>query len=248
MDFFKKHKVAIICLGALIIMIAGVFFWNKIALLQKQDKEEDNNNSVPVDVSDANNIPSVEEKLGSDMKITQGYLLNYTRNKSSVWYMSSAKVKKIAKDGSFSIITLSGDTGSKTLKATIESSKVDIKKGDKVNFVGTVNLDEGSIELSKISKDDIDYNSVTEILFDDLVENIKLIKSTYFIVNGYMVTEGDVYKLYESKDTYKKNKSAGNSFLISWKDDFGLTGNALVTIKCLLDDTYKLNECVLIEN
>lgn len=247
MSFFKKHKVTIICLIALILMILGVFLWNYIVDVQNKEKESDYDSTI-VDVSDANNIPSVEAKLGSDLKITQSYLLSYTRRKSAVWYLSSAYVKKISTDGNFSTIILYGSDKTKTLKASIATEKVSVKKDDKINFVGTVNLDDGSIDLSKISKDTIDYKNVTEIEFDELINNINLVKSTFFIVNGYMVTEGDSYKLYDSKEDFKENKSAGSSFLITWKDKFKLTGNANVSIKCLLDDTYKLNDCVLIEN
>ena len=89
MNFFKKHKITIICLIALIFMIFGVKLWNYISDLQAHEKNNLSQNKT-VDVSDANNIPSVEAKLGKDIKITQSYLLNYTRRKRAVWYMSNA--------------------------------------------------------------------------------------------------------------------------------------------------------------
>lgn len=246
MIFLKKHKITIICLISLIVMIFGVKLWNYISDLQAQDKMESSQNKT-IDVSDANNVPSVEAKFGEDIKITQGYLLSYTRRKSAIWYMSSAYVKSIKKQDSYTTITLKNKNNSLTLKASIESSKADVKKNDLVNFVGTINLETGSLELSKISKEKIDYRSVTEIEFDDLVNNIKTVKSNYFIISGYMVTDNNQYKLYDTKDKYKKDKSAGSYFIINWKDEFNYTGNTKVTIKCLIDDTYKLGSCEMIK-
>ena len=90
MNFIKNNKAVILSIIALIIMIAAVFIWNKIIIKQNEPEP-----TTPLDVSDANNIPSVEAKLGSDIRITQGYLLTYTRRKSNTWYVSSGYVKNV---------------------------------------------------------------------------------------------------------------------------------------------------------
>lgn len=91
MELVRKNKVTIIALISLIIMTGSVFFWNYISKKQASEKKE----APIIDVSDANNVPSVDAKLGSDIKITQSYLLNYTTKKSGIWYMSKAYVKDI---------------------------------------------------------------------------------------------------------------------------------------------------------
>ncbi len=248
MNFLKKYKITVVCSISLIIMILGIFFWNYIADLQNKDKNDIVDQNYEVDLSDVNNVPMVEAKLGEDIQITQGYLLTYTRKKSSIWYESSAYVKKIADNGLTATITLSNKDNSKKLVATIDSNKSNVKKGEIVNFVGTIDLNDGSLELSKITKDKIEYSSVERLEFNDLVDNIKAVKKNFFIINGYMVTENKEYKLYDSKDSYKKDKSSTNSFLIHWDDKFNLTGNATVTIKCLIKDTYDLKNCELISD
>ncbi len=243
MKFFNKYKTVIISIICLIIMLAFVVLWNMIIV--KNDKESENSN---IDLGRVNNVSSVESKLGEDIKITQNYLLTYTSNKASIWYMSSAYVKAIKYDEMDAIITLTdSESGNTKISGTIDKDKCDVKSGDIVNFVGTIDLSTGMIELTKISNDTIDYKNVTEIDFKDLVNNIQKVKSNYFIVIGYMVTDGDKYKLFDSKEDYSKNNNAGTYFLLNWKDAFMYTGNQKVTVKCLIEDTYKLNMCELFE-
>lgn len=244
MKFFNKYKVLIISLVCLIIMLGSVLFWNSII---PKDKKETGENNI-IDVSNVNNVSSVEAKLGEDIKITQSYLLNYVSNKASIWYMSKAYVSTIKYNGNDAIITLSNEIkGDIKLTGSIDKDKCNIKVGDLINFVGTVDLNTGMIELSKISGETIDYKNVTEIEFKELVDNIQKVKKNYFIVIGYMVTDGNKYKLFDSKEEYNKNNSAGTYFLLNWKDTFMYTGNQNVTVKCLIEDTYKLNMCELVE-
>ena len=80
---------------------------------------------------------------------------------------------------------------------------------------------------------------------DELINHINVIKSNYFIVKGYMVTEGDTYKLYDSKEDYKSEETQSIPFELKWKNEFNLTGNANVTVKCLIGSTYILKDCIL---
>lgn len=244
MNFIKKNIVCIVVISSLALMIFGVFFWNSVA--DKQTNKKTKVNEEIIDVSEINNVPSVEAKLGSDMKITQGYLLNYTIKKSGIWYMSTAKVKEISLSDKDAIITLFFSDVNNQLMATINKNKLNIEIGDTINFVGTIDLSNGEIELSKISKEEINYKNVTKINFDELVKNIEMVKSNYFIVNGYLVTDGTVYKLYDNKNSYLKNKDFGTYFTISWENDFDYTGNANIKVKCLIGDTYKLKDCEMV--
>lgn len=242
----KKYKskviISIIVLVLAIAIIGGLYIFNKI-------KENENENYSPslIDVGDINNVPSVDSKLGETMKITHNYLLSYTTKKSSIWYMSSATIKKIKDDGNYATITLVNEDGSKTLVATIDKDKVDVKKGDTINFVGTIDLENGYLVLSRISKDLINYNSVTKIEFTELVDNIDKLLNNYFVVSGYMITDDDKYKLYDSKTSYQNGDNFGNYFNLIWKDTFNYTGNANVTVMCKIGDTFKLVECELVE-
>lgn len=246
MEFIKKYKVAIISMVALIIMLLGVLVWNKIVDLQKEDKET-TNVTEQVDVSDVNNISNVESKLGQPMKITQSYLLRYTTAKSGVWYMSTATVKKISIKNDETIITLVSNDNEYSLNGTIAKEKVDVKKGDVVNFVGTIDFVTGGIDLTKISKDKINYVDVNVIDFSALVDDIRKILKNQFVISGYMVTDGTKYKLFESKTAYNKTDKVGTYFTLEWKDDFNYTGNSDVTVQCYIGDTYKLRDCELME-
>ena len=245
MKNIKKYKLAVIVLVSLIIMLLGVLFWNKVIVYQKTNKEL-TPISEPIDVSDANNIPSVESKLGQPMRISQSYLLRYTTNKSSVWYMSSAKIKSISYNTDEAIVTLVNDDETKILVATISKDKINVKKDDIVNFVGTINLANGGINLSKISKDTINYKDATKINYDDLTNNIKSVLNNQFVISGYMVTDGNKFKLFESKNSYNKSDKVGTYFTLNWKDTFNFTGNANVTVKCYIGDTYKLKDCEIL--
>lgn len=246
MEFIKKYKVAIISIVALIIMLLGVLVWNKIVDLQKEDKET-TNVTEQIDVSDVDNIINVESKLGQPMKITQSYLLKYTTAKSGVWYMSTATVKKISTKNDEAIITLVSEDNEYSLNGTIAKDKVDVKKGDVVNFVGTVDFVTGGIDLTKISKDKINYVDVNVIDFSALVDDIGKILKNQFVISGYKVTDGNKYKLFESKTAYNKTDKVGTYFTLEWKDEFSYTGNSDVTVQCYIGDTYKLRDCELME-
>jgi len=237
----KKYKVLIIFIILIILMILGVLLWNRIIDKQNKKLEEEKTKEV-IDVSDVNNVNSVEKGLGEDIKITQKYLLNYVKYKSGTWYLSQGIIKSIKDDGINSIIKITDNEN--TIVTSISKDKVNVSKGDKVYFVGTIDLKDDSMDLAKISKEDINYNSAIKIEFNDLYNNIKQVKSNYFIVSGYLVTDNDKYKLYTSKSLYKEDSSS-NYFLIEWDGKFNYTGNQDVTIRCQISDTYKLGNCTL---
>lgn len=244
MQFFKKYKNEIIfflILGTALI-IAGI-----IITVSKNNKVEEDNPNIEVDLTDVNNVEAVESRLDYKMKISQGYLLTYTTNKSGIWYMSSALVDKVKVDGTLAYVTLTNESKSHKLVTEIATNKVNVKSGDTVYFVGTVDLETGNIELAKLSKDIINYSNVTEMEFTKLVDNIKLVKDNVFVISGYMITDKDRYKLFESKVEYEEDSSVGRYFTITWKDKFNMTGNANVTLECKLNGTYKLKECILVE-
>ena len=193
MKFFKeyKHEIVFFLILALALVVAGILI--VISKNNIDGLEDDTIPAVDIDLSDVDNVAAVESRLDYKMKISQGYLLTYTTNKSGIWYMSSAKVKNIKIKDSDAYITLSDNN--KTLKAWIEADKVNIKKDDIINFVGTVELSDGSLKLSKISVDSINYKNVTEIIFSDLVDNINLVLDNKFVIDGYMITDGSKYKL-----------------------------------------------------
>ena len=246
MEFVKKYKKEIVFFSIfflIILAIAGWFYF--VIYLGDKDVEEKTNQGF--DLSDVNNVDAVESRLDYKMKISQGYLLTYTTNKSGIWYMSSAIVSKVKLDGTDAYITLTNKDKTHKLVAEISSNKVNIKNGDTINFVGTIDLETGNIELAKISKDAINYNNVTEMEFTKLVDNIKNVKGNIFVISGYMITDGERYKLFESKTAYKENNNVGEYFTISWDKEFNYTGNANVTLECKLNGTYKLKECSLVE-
>ncbi len=240
---WKKIRVYVVSFIIIIIMLLGVLVWNKI--IDKDKKVE----PTIVDNDDVNNVKIVDGKLnGEDYRITQSYLRTYTVHKAGMWYYSNGYVKKIKYDGDDAIISISKDKNSNdVILGIIDKSKCNVKNGDMVYFVGTVSIKDNNIRLTKIDTKEIDYKSVTNIEFDDLSNNLKYLKSTYFIVSGYMVTDGDKYKLFDSKDEYGKDSSPGTYFLISWNSKFEYTGNQDVKIRCKLEDTYKLKECTLVK-
>ena len=246
MEFIKTYKKEIIFFSIfflIILAIAGWFYF----VIYLGDKEVEEKTNQGFDLSDVNNVDAVESRLDYKMKISQGYLLTYTTNKSGIWYMSSAIVSKIKLDGTDAFITLTNDDKTHKLIAEISSDKVNVKKGDSINFVGTIDLETGKIELAKISKDTINYKNVKKMEFTKLVDNIKKVKDNIFVISGYMITDGDRYKLFESKTSYKENNNVGEYFTISWDKEFNYTGNANVTLECKLNGTYKLKECSLVE-
>ena len=245
MEFIKEQKIKIFIFLLFILLICALVAWGK--LLGDDEEVNINSDNDYVDLSDVNNVSSVEARLDYKMKITQGYLLTYTTNKSGIWYMSSAVVNKIKIDGTEAYVTLTNKEKTHMIIAKIESNKVNIKTGDSINFVGTIDLETGNIELAKISKDTINYNNVTELEFSKLVDNIKLVKDNIFVIDGYMITDKDRYKLFESKTDYEEDSNVGTYFTIGWKDKFEFTGNANVTLECKINGTYKLKDCVLVD-
>ena len=238
----KKFNPLIIIL--LIVLLLGIFFVVIIKEKKKDTKEEEQ--PVEIDVSDANNVPSIDSKLGlEDIKITHGYLLSYTKRKSGIWYRSNGRVKSIKYDGNIAIITLTDDDND--IVCHISKDRVNVKKGDHVYFVGTIDISDEVLNLARIDTEEINYNSATDIEFTELSLNMYNLKNTYFIVSGYMVTVTDKYKLYASKEAYKKEETVGNYFLIEWRGDFNYTGNQYVTLKCSIGDTYKLVGCSIEE-
>ena len=195
-----------------------------------------------VDVDDANNLPIIDGKLGEDIRITQSYLMNYIIHKQGVWYLSSGYVNSIAKNNKTCFIKLKKENGKELLTATISDDKCNVKKGQQVNFVGTIDIETKTLELSKISKEDINYSSATTIDIDDLISHINLVSSNNFIVSGYLVTEGNNYYLYNDKGDYTSKSK--DYFLINWKKDFLYTGNADIVITCNIVNSYTLNNCV----
>ena len=135
MDSTNNRHILIICLASILIMVGGVFFWNYISKKQILSNNPVNKQEN-IDVSDVNNIESVEKKLGEDIKITAGYFLNYTVKKSGVWYMSKGIVDKIENNGSKVIIKIKSDKDSdKYLDGTINKDKCKVKVNDFVYFV-----------------------------------------------------------------------------------------------------------------
>ena len=160
---------------------------------------------------------------------------------------SNGKVTKIISKDEDCYIHLKDDNSAEVLIAVIDKSKCEVKVGDYVNFVGTIDIENGQIKLSKISTEEINYNSSTKLELNELIDNIKLVKNTYFIVSGYLVTEGEVYKLFDSKDDYTENNKAGYYFKIKWDGSFGYTGKQQVSLKCNLSSSYTLVNCTLSE-
>lgn len=237
----ENFKIAVGCIIALIIMFLGVIFFNHV--VKKDEKKDEITEKYELD--DYNNVPTIDKKLGEDINITQEYLLTYVTKKSGYWYESSGTVTKIKTDQNNNYITISD--GNNSIIGIIDINKTNVKSGDKVYFVGSIDLKTGYLKLSKISTDSINYNSSTKINIEELKNNIDLVKSTYFIVNGYLVTEGNDYKLFNSKEDFKENNIAGHYFRIEWNGKFDYTGNQEVTIKCNIGNTYTLNNCTLIK-
>ena len=240
---WEKIRVYVVSLIILIVMLAGVLVWNKI--INKDKKEE----VETVDVSDVNNVKIVDSKLSNeDYRITQSYLMTYTVHKAGTWYYSKGYVSKIKYNEDDAIITISESKNSKdVITGIISKDKCNVKVGDTIYFVGTVSIKNNNINLTKIDTKEINYNSVTNIEFMDLKTNLNYLKNTYFVISGYMITDGEKYKLFDSKDAYGKSSEPGTYFLINWDGTFDYTGNQDVKIRCQLADTYKLKECSLVK-
>ena len=239
----KKTKLFIFCSISIVLMIFFVVFFNFV-FKKDDDKLLTKINNYSEDIGDYNNVSSIDAKLGDeDIKVTQSYLLNYTIKKGGTWYLSNGVVGSIKKISNECIINVSNEEQS--LNLTIDSSKCSVKRNDKVNFVGTIDIETGNLLLSRISTDEINYSSAINLNLNELINNINLVRNSYFVINGYMVTDGDKYKLYDSKESYIDNPDVGNYFNLNWKDNFGYTGNSDVTIRCNILDTFKLHNCEL---
>lgn len=231
----KLKGIIVIFVAAIIVGIGLVFFLNSNIDLEEVPTDND--------YSDVSNVPVIDGKLGSDIKITQSYLMKYTINKTGVWYMSYGTVSKIkVTDKSVEYTFSDGDN---SIKGSIAKSDGVYEKGSKVYFVGTINLSNGSINLSTVSKEKPGYSTPLEMELSDFIEHVNEVRNTDFLVQGYMVTDNDEYKLFDSKSKYKSDSSAGNYFLLSMDKSFNYTGNANVTLRCNIDGTYKLRNCKL---
>lgn len=243
-----KSKIPIIISIFILFCIINVILFNYISDKQynkTNNKTEEKNNEPTSNVlNDVNNVPTIDAKLGSDIRITQSYLKNYIVKKQGVWYMSYGYVKSIKKNNDICTIQISEDKNSKNiLTATISNDKCKIKTKTSVHFVGTIDIETGYLELSKISLEEIDYTSVTELSINELIENIKLVRNNNFIVSGYLVTKEDKYYLYDNKNDY--TIELDNYFVINWKDEFNYTGNQNVLLTCNILNSYTLSNCVL---
>lgn len=246
----SKSKIPIIVSIFILFCIVNVILFNYISDKQYNKKnnkvQEEVKEPTLVDVDDANNVPIIDAKLGSDIKITQSYLMNYIIKKQGIWYMSYGYVKNIKKTNNTCTMQISEDKNSKNiLTATISIDKCKIKVNSYVYFVGTIDIQNGYLDLSKIALDKIDYTSVTELSISDLINNIELVRNNKFIVSGFLVTKDNEYLLYDSKNDYTIELS--NYFVINWKDEFNYTGNQSVVLTCNIGNSYTLNNCFLNE-
>ena len=241
----KISKMWLFIIIAILFMIGQVWFFNYTVNKDKEKIEEPNVKIPEVDLSNASNVSTIDDKLGDDLVITQSYLMRYVIKKRGIWYQSSGYVKRIVnKNGTATINIVSEMNSNDYIKLYIDSSKCNVKNGDLVFFVGTINLDDASMNLALISNEEISYSNSTNINISDLINNVSLLKETKFIIRGYMVTDENVYKLYDSKDNYKNEE---RYFVINWKDEFNYTGNQNVMITCVLGDGYNLKDCILNE-
>lgn len=231
----KLKGIIVIFVAAIIVGFGLLFFLNS----------DDNKKDVPVidDFSDVSNVSIIDAKLGNDVKITQSYLMKYTINKTGVWYMSYGTIKDI-KVTDKSIEYIFSD-GKKSIKGSIAKSDSIYEKGTNVYFVGTINLNNGNVNLSTVSVEKPEYTTPVEMDLSEFIEHIYSVLNTDFLVQGYMVTDNDEYKLFDSKSKYKDNSKAGSYFLLSMDKSFNYTGNANVTLRCNIAGTYKLNNCKL---
>lgn len=239
MGKFKEFIVIII----LIIIGFGMWFF-----FIKDDKNKSNyENETSYDMSDVSNVPVVDKKLGNDIEITQSYLMNYTIHKAGMWYMSEGYVTNIKINNESIIYSISNYDNSNSIKCSIVDDGTRYKIGDKVYFVGTINLSNGMLNLSTISNEGIDYSSPVEKELGELIDHINNIRNTNFIIDGYIVTDDKEYKLFDNKNDYLVDDSAGTYFLLSMDESFNYTGNANVTLSCNIDGTYNLRNCKLVE-
>ena len=243
----KDSKKSLIILIVTVLIIIVVLVLSNVMSNKKKEENTDSGIDV-VDYNEVDNVAVVDEKLKEgDYRVTQGYLLNYTKRKSNTWYSSYGIILDYKVKNKDVIITLGQEKSTNKIIAHIDQEYFNFKKKDKVYFVGTIDLVDGSLNLSRISKEEIDYNNVVELPFNDLYMNIYYLKNTYVIVSGYMITAAAEYKLYESKESYKKDETLGTYFYLEWADKFNYTGTSNVLVKCFIGDRYKLIGCELIQ-
>lgn len=236
----KRVPIFIICF--LLFCFMNIFIFNKIA--DKQYGEKKLESIQKEEVSDYNNVSIVDAKLGNPYSITTGYLKTYATKKSGIWYQSKALVQSVSVKNNITTIILRQENSQEQKLVANYYEKSDIKKGDFVSFVGTIKFEDSSLHLSKISKDEITYQDVTILPFEDLYENITLLAKQEFVINGFLVTEGNRYLLYDSKEEYQ-NRNTGNYFILHFETDFSYTGNQSVKVSCLLENSYTLKNCNL---
>ena len=243
----KDAKKSLIIFIITIVVIILVLVISNIISNKKKEEKTDNGFDV-VDYKEVDNVAVVDAKLKEgDYRVTQGYLLNYTKRKSNTWYSSSGIILDYKVKNRDVVITIGQEKSTDKIIAHIDQEYFNYKKKDKVYFVGTIDLADGSLNLSKISKEEIDYNNVVKLSFKDLYMNIYYLKNTYVIVSGYMITAAAEYKLYESKESYKKDETLGTYFYLDWEDEFNYTGTSNVVVKCFIGDRYKLVGCELVQ-
>jgi hypothetical protein len=152
MEKDKKKSLIVLIVSILIIVLVliggAIISKNKAKELEKKD-------STKVDVTDVDNVSIVDEKLKQgDYRVSQSYLLNYTKRKGSVWYSSKGVITKIKNNDNNAIITIADEKNKdKKIKANIDKDNLDVKVNDLVYFVGTIDLSDGYINLARISKD-----------------------------------------------------------------------------------------------
>lgn len=230
--------------GVIVIIITSVIVGISLFFFLNNDKQKNElkNNDIN-DYSDVSNVSVIDNKLGKDIKITQSYLMKYTINKTGIWYMSYGVISKINITDKSIIYTFKD--GKNSINGNIAKTDNVYEKGSKVYFVGNINLSNGELNLSNISYDKIEYSTGINIGLKELVEHINIVRNTDFLVQGYMVTDGKEYKLFDSKKDYQKNNIAGNYFLLSMDKSFNYTGNANVTLRCNINGLFNLRNCSL---
>ena len=226
----KKKIIIIIAFILLVFFLIGFIYSNK----EVKVKEKDNN---------IDEVSFIDDKLGSDINISQSYLMNYVVKKSGIWYKSEGYIKDIKVKDNKTIYSISN--GDNIVKAYIDSNKELLKKDSYVYLVYTIDLDSGSLKIVKISDKDINYNSAIKVGLDDIYNNINSLLDNKFIINGYMVTLKDKYILYNSKEEYQNENK--DYFVINWDGDPIYTGNANVKLECKVKNTYSLKDCNVIE-
>lgn len=235
----NKKRVIFIFFSFLLFCIVSLFFFNNVAEKQYGKKEIKTENKEKIE--DYNNVSIVDNKLGDPYTITAGYLKNYAIKKSGIWYQSIAQVESIQTSNGITFLILQDINEKESkIKATI-SSLENVNPKDIVHFVGSIVLDDYSLSLAKISKEEISYQKATSVSFPWLVTNLSLLKKQEFIVHGYLVKKEEKYFLYDSLETYQNNSNS--YFSIKWENDSKLEIEDPKQISCQLENSYTLKNC-----